>query len=147
MCQLSELNIEDDNLSSKRSLDNLIASQKSIALAKYLDFANVFSKKLAKMLLEQIRINNHAIKLEKNKQQLYKLIYSLDLVELKTLKTYTKTNLANDFIWPSKLSASTLILFFHKSNRSLRLCVYYSGLNKLQIKYRYLFPLIGKSLD
>ena len=53
-------------------------------------------------LLNNTGINEHAIKLEKDKQPLFESIYSLGLMELETLKTYIKTNLANGFIRPSK---------------------------------------------
>ena len=43
-------------------------TKKVIVLVKYLDFAEVFSKKLAKMLLKCIAINKHAINLEKGNQ-------------------------------------------------------------------------------
>ena len=49
-------------------------------------------------LLENTKINEYAIKLEEDKQPLFRLIYSLGPVELKTLKIYIKTNLANSFI-------------------------------------------------
>ena len=68
-------------------------------------------------------------------------------MELKTLKTYIKTNLANGFIWPLKSPADTPILFIQKPDSSLRLCVDYRGLNNLTMKNRYLLPLIGESLD
>ena len=49
-------------------------------------------------LLENTGMNEYAIKLKKDEQLLFGLIYSLKLVELETLKTYIKTNLANGFI-------------------------------------------------
>ena len=49
-------------------------------------------------LLENIGMNEHAIKLEEDKQPSFGPIYSLELVELEPLKTYFKTNLANSFI-------------------------------------------------
>lgn len=49
-------------------------------------------------LLEQTKLNQHAIKLQKNKRPFDRSIYSLGLVELKTSKTYIETNLANSFI-------------------------------------------------
>ena len=49
-------------------------------------------------LLKHTRINNHVLKLEKGKQLLFNLIYSLGPVELEILKTYIKINLANGFI-------------------------------------------------
>ena len=54
--------------------------------------------KNAAKLLESLGINEYAIKLEKGKQPLFKLIYSLELVELEMVKIYIKTNLANGFI-------------------------------------------------
>ena len=68
-------------------------------------------------------------------------------MELKTLKAYIETNLANGFIRESKSPAGAPILFDQKSNGSLRLCVDYQGLNNLTIKNRYPLPLIGELLD
>ena len=68
-------------------------------------------------------------------------------MELKTLKTYIETNLANGFIQPLKSLADAPILFIRKSNGSLRLCIDYESLNNLTIKNRYPLPLIGESLD
>ena len=115
--------------------------------AKYLAFANIFSKKLAELLSEQTRINEHAITLEESKQPSYRPIYSLTHVELETLKTYIKINLANGFIQPSKSPADAPILFVCKPDGSLRLCVDYWGLNNLTIKNRYPLPLINESLN
>lgn len=58
----------------------------------------MFSKEKALLLLEQINLNEYAIKLEDEKQLSYKLIYSLDPVELETLKTYIETYLKIRFI-------------------------------------------------
>ena len=76
-------------------------------------------------LPDNIRKNEYAIKLEEGKQPLFEPIYNLEPVELETLKTYIKTNLANDFIQPSKFSTKTLILFNRKPNRSFCFCVDY----------------------
>ena len=67
-------------------------------LAEYFDYNNIFLAKNAAKLLRYILINNYAIKLEKNKQPLFGPIYSLGPIELETLKTNIKTNLANNFI-------------------------------------------------
>ena len=67
-------------------------------------------------------------------------------MELETLKTYIKTNLANGFIKLSKSPIDAPILFDWKSDSSLRLCVDYQGLNNLMIKNQYLLPLIGELL-
>ena len=49
------------------------------------------------MLPKQTGIYKYAIKLVNSKQPFYGLIYSLDSVELKTLKINIKTRLANSF--------------------------------------------------
>ena len=98
-------------------------------------------------ILENTRINKHAIKLEKDKQPLFRPIYSLELVELEILKTYIKTNLANGFIQPSKSFARAFILFDKKLDRNLRFYIDYWGLNNLTIKNQYPLPLIGELLD
>ena len=92
-------------------------------------------------------MNQHAIILEEGKQSPFRFIYSLGQVELKTLKTYIQTNLANSFIRPSKSPTGASILFDRKPDASLRLCVDYWGFNNITIKNRYLLPLIGESLD
>ena len=132
---------------TKKAKITLLIAKKVIVLAKYLDFANVFSKKPANVFSEQIGANEHAVKLEKSKLPPYRPIYSLWPVKFKTFKTYIKINLANKFIRASKSPASALILFFCRSNSSFHLCVNYWVLNNLIIKNRYLLPLIRKSLD
>lgn len=77
------------------------------------------------MLPERTGISKHVIKLEEDKQSPYWQIYSLDPMELKILKTYLKTNLANRFIQPSKFPAGALILFIRKPDASLHLCINY----------------------
>ena len=125
----------------------MLLTKKVTVLIKYSDFADVFSKKSANVLLERIGVNKHAIELKNTKQPPYEPIYSLRPVELKTFKTYIKTNLANGFIRASMSSTGALILFVRKPNGSLRLCVNYQGLNILRIKNWYLLSLIDKSLD
>ena len=112
-----------------------------------MDFVDVFSPDLATELLEHTEINTHAIELEEGKQPPYGPIYSLEPVELKTLKIYIETNLANGFIRPLKSRTGASILFDKKPDRSFRLCVDYWGLNNIIIKNRYLLPLVGESLD
>ena len=79
--------------------------------AKYSNYNYVFLVENAAKLSENIGINEHIIKLEKNKQPFFGLIYSLGPVKLETLKTYIKTNLVNGFIRLSKSPAGAPILF------------------------------------
>lgn len=87
--------------------------------AKYLDYANVFSKKSVVELFEQININKHLIDLEPDKQQPYEPIYSLRSMELEILKIYIEINLANDFIHPFNCSVRASILVVQKISLSL----------------------------
>ena len=75
----------------------MLLAKKVTIPAKYSDFADVFLEKSANVLLEQARVNEHAIELEKSKQPLYGPIYSLAPIELKIFKAYIETNLANGF--------------------------------------------------
>lgn len=82
-----------------------------VVLLKYLNYANIFSEASNAELSKHIGINNYPINLIDDKEPPYNPIFSLRLVELKTLKTYIETNLANGFIQPLQLPANTLILF------------------------------------
>lgn len=55
-------------------------------------------------------------------------------MEVETLKTYIKTNVANGFIIPSKVPADALMIFVKKLDSSLWLNVDYRALNNLIIK-------------
>ena len=132
---------------SRQAQITLLKVEEIIIPSEYVDYTNVFSPDSAAKLPEPTGINNYPIDLIDDKQPPYGLIYRLGPVELETLKTYIKTNLANGFIRPSKLPAGALILFIHKKDGSLQLCVNYRGLNNLTIKNWYALPLIGESLD
>ena len=92
---------------------------------KYSNYNNVFLAKNIAELLENTKINQYAIELEEDKQLYFGPIYSLGFMKLETLKTYNKTNLANDFIRPSKSPARISILIDWKPNRSFYLCIDY----------------------
>lgn len=115
--------------------------------SKYTNFANIFSLDLVIKLPEYTRINDYTIKLIDSKQLPYEPIYSLKLVELETLKTYIETNLANDFIRPSKSLANISILFIWKPDDSPYMYINYWSLNIRTIINRYLLPLISGFLD
>ena len=138
----------DVHLSRRPQISGLIAKKTPTKVPnKYTDFADVFSPDLASELPEYTGINDHTIKLVDGQQPPYGPIYSLEPVELETLKAYIETNLANGFIRLSTSSAGALILFDQKSDSSFQLCVNYRGLNNFIIKNRYQLLLIGESLD
>ena len=134
----------DVHPSRRPQISGLIAEKALTKLpTKYSDFADVFSPDSASELPEHTGINNHAIKLVKDQQPPHGLIYSLEPVELKTLKAYIEINLANGFIRPSKSPAKAPILFDRKSDGFLRLCIDYRGLHNLTIKNRYPLHWLG----
>ena len=117
----------------------LLAKNVSI-MAKYSDFAHVFLETSANVLPERTKVNEHRIKLEETKQPPFGPIYSLELVEFRTLKTYIEINLANKFCLALTLPAGPMILFIHKPDISFCFWVDYQGLNnpksKIGICYR-----------
>lgn len=112
----------------------LLLAEKLSFFKKYANFLNVFSKKFLSMFLKRLDTSKFKIDLESNKLLFYRSIYSLGLVELKSLKTYIKINLDNRFIQPFKSPVKALIFLVRKPNKSLCLYVYYHGLNNLIIK-------------
>ena len=125
----------------------MLTSEETGIPAEYSDFSDIFSSDSAAELPEHTGINDHPINLLDDKQPPYGSIYSLGPIELETLKTYIKANLASGFIRPSKAPVGAPILFVRKKNGSLCLCIDYWGLNSLTIKNCYSLPLISESLD
>ena len=115
-------------------------------LSEYADYTDVFSFDLIRELRKNTNINKHAIELQDSKQPLYRPIYSLELMELKTLKTYIKIHLKIGLIWPFKSPAGASILC-EKLDESFYLCVDYQRLNDLTIKNWYPLPLIDEALN
>lgn len=120
----------------------LFFAEKGTIPNEYSDYTNIFTKKLAVGLPKRFNIIKYIIDLEPSKQLLYGPIYSLCWIELKILKTYIKTNLANNFIQLFKLLAGAPILFVKKLDGSFQLCINYCSLNNLIIKKKYLLLLI-----
>lgn len=125
----------DTHPSQRVQITLLKVNETSISLLlKYIDFVNLIFKYLAFELPKYIGITNNAIKPITEQQSTYELIYSLELIELETLKTYIKTILANGLIRLSKFSAGAIYLFIKKPDRSFQLFVNYRDFNNLTIK-------------
>ena len=114
---------------------------------EYSDYSNVFSAENTVELPKNTRINEHIIELEKSKQPFFGSIHNLGPIELETLKTYIKTNLANGFIQSFMSPIGAFILFDRKPNRSFCFGVDYWDLNNITIKNQYPLFLINKLLD
>lgn len=84
-------------LAWKAQMALLLTNEVNI-LNAYADFLAILSKESIKILSEKASINNFSINVVDNKQQLQQLIYSLDLVEFKSLKIDIKTTIAKVFI-------------------------------------------------
>ena len=105
-------------------------------LSKYSDYADVFLFDFAIELSENTGMNEYAIELEEGKQPPYGSIYSLEPMELETLKTYIKIHLKTGFIQPSKSPAGARIFFDWKQNENIHLYIHYQSLNNFTIKNR-----------
>lgn len=80
---------------AKKTLIALLLAKKVSVWAKYLDFTNVFLKKLVVELFKHFTINKYFINLELGKKLFYNLISSLKLVDLEIFNIYIEINLAN----------------------------------------------------
>ena len=119
----------------------LLRSQQNIP-----SFNNILFTENIANFLENFGINKYIIEMKKGKQLLFRSIYRLRPVELKTLKTYIKNNLANGFICFFKSSIKALILFNRKSDNSFWFYANCQDLNNLTIKNQYLLLLISNLL-
>jgi hypothetical protein len=67
--------------------------------------------------------------------------------ELKELKVQLEELLAKGYIKPSKSPYGAPVLFVHKKDGTLRMCVDYRALNKVTVKNRYPLPRIDDLFD
>jgi hypothetical protein len=67
--------------------------------------------------------------------------------ELKELKVQLEELLAKGYIKPSKSPYGAPVLFVHKKDGTLRMCVDYRALNKATVKNRYPLPRINDLFD
>ena len=116
---MAAFSVDSNVHASQQAQISLLDVEKVTISSKYTDYTNVFSPNSAAELPKHTGINDYPIDLIDNKQPLYGPIYSLGPMELETLKTYIKTNLANGFIKPSKSPAGAPILFICKKDSSL----------------------------
>jgi hypothetical protein len=112
---------------------------------KYWEFEDVFSEEEANQLMDHFLIH-HTIDIG-DVTFSHKLIYKLSENELKILKEYLNKNLKREYIQYFINPIEAPILFILKKDGSFRLYVDYRDLNKIIIKNRYSFSLVGEILD
>ena len=112
----------------------------------YHEFTDVFSKANADILALH-REHNLKIDLEEGASPPIGTTYPLSPFELEFLWTFLDEHLTMGFIHPSFLAHTALVLFIHKKNRSLHLCIDFRGLNKITKKDCYLLFHISNLLD
>jgi hypothetical protein len=137
---MKNLNIQLKKQESKKMIDS-----KSVILAKYHDFLNVFSKKKVDILSSH-RKHDHRIELEKDKTHEYASLYNMSKEELLLIKKYLQEHLNKDFIESSIASYASFILFAKKFDEGLRFCVNYYKFNVITKKNRYLISLIVETI-
>jgi len=113
---------------------------------RYKDYVDLFRKDRAETLGLHRPID-HAIDLEPGFHMTYCRIYKLSEVDMKTVKGYIETNLANRFIQRSSSPAAAPILIMKKKDGGLRRCVDSRAHNRATVKNRYPLPLISEMLD
>jgi sugar-specific transcriptional regulator TrmB len=131
------------NIQLKKQESKIMINSKSVMLAKYHDFLNVFSKKKVDILSSH-RKHDHRIELEKDKTHEYVSLYNMSEEELLLIKKYLQEHLNKDFIESNTASYASLILFAKKLDEELRFCVNYRKLNAIIKKNRYFILLIAE---
>ena len=84
---VSSFSLKSIHLDREAQIALLLTKNVNI-LDKYSDFANILLIQQTSVLSERTKLNQYAIELQDDKKLPYRPIYSLKLVELKTLKTY-----------------------------------------------------------
>jgi hypothetical protein len=104
------------------------------------EFPNVMPDELPEDLPPRRRVD-HAIEVIPRVEPPAKAPYRMSHEELKELKVQLEELLAKGYIKPSKSPYGAPILFVHKKDGTLRMCVDYIALNKAMVKNQY--PLLG----
>ena len=116
-------------------------------VAQLLDeFKNVFPEDLPAHLPPERGVD-HRIETEPGGTAPRRPLYPLSLHEEDELKKQLADLLGKGFIQDSKPPYASPILFVKKKDGTLRMCVYYRGLNRITIKDSYPLPHIDELLD
>ena len=110
------------------------------------EFADIFPTELPNKLPPQRSID-HAIELLPGSEPPSKPTYRLSYVEMNELQKQLADLVTKGFIRPSTSPFGAPVLFVHKKEGTLRLCVDYCALNKVTIKNRYSLSCIEELMD
>jgi len=110
------------------------------------EFADIFPTGLPNKLPLQRSID-HAIELLPGSKPPSKPTYRLSYVKMNKLQKQLADLVTKGFIRPSTSPFGAPVLFVHKKEGTLRLCVDYHALNKVTIKNRYPLPRIEELID
>jgi len=124
---------------------------KSVTSAKCIkqvleEFPDVMPEELPKNLPPKRRVD-HVIKEVPKVAPPAKAPYRMNHEELKELKVQLEELFAKGYIKPSKSPYGIPVLFVHKKDGTLRMCVDYRALNKATVKNRYPLPRIDDLFD
>ena len=137
---------QESDLCSASSTSKSESSELSRVPPDYHDFADVFSKSKADTLAPH-REHDLKIDLEERASPPMGTTSSLSPSKLESLRTFLDEHLTMGFIHSSSSAHAAPVLFVHKKDGSLRLCVDFRGLNKITKKDHYPLPRITDLLD
>ncbi len=103
------------------------------------EFPNVMLEELPENLPLRRRVD-HAIEVVPGVAPLAKAPYRMSHEELKELKVQLEELLVKGYIKPSKSPYGAPVLFVHKKDGMLKMCVDYKALNKATVKNQYPLP-------
>jgi hypothetical protein len=110
------------------------------------EFPDVMPDELPENLPPRRRVH-HAIEVMLGVAPPAKAPYRMSHEELKGLKVQLEELLTKGYIKPSKSPYGAPVLFVHKKDGTLRMCVDYRALNKATVKNRYPLPRIDDLFD
>jgi hypothetical protein len=73
--------------------------------------------------------------------------YQMSHEELKELKVQLEEPFAKGYIKPNKSPYEAHVLFVHKKDKMLKICVHYRTFNKVMVKNQYPLPQIDDLFD
>ncbi len=140
MCVMQVLNEYETKEATK-----LVTSAKCIKQVLE-EFPDVMPEELPEDLPSKRRIN-HVIEVIPGVAPPAKAPYRMNHEELKELKVQLEELLAKGYIKPNKSPYGAPVLFVHKKDGALRMCVDYRMFNKAMVKNQYPLPRIDDLFD